>query len=455
MGTAVPTRKRVFLAAFLLLPIFLVGALVWFIAWSAPRGLEFQVPAIGARHYPGAAGRAPLVPPESLAEGFVLVVTDKSGKGSAARPIYLASNHNGWNPGDPKQRLEPQSDSRWRITIPKPVKSEPLEFKFTLGSWEQVEQDATGNDIANRTLPRIDARGLTPGQPVVIELTIETFREGNGASTSRYRPLGASVTGDVRRVQVVGGAGRAAGKIRDVLVWLPPGYEDTSNAGRRYPVLYLLDGQNVFEKHAGVPAEWRADEIAAELIASGRIEPLIIVGVPHAGPARADEYVPQIPGSPRSGSGDAFAAWLISEVVPRVERAFRVSGSAADRGIGGASLGGLMSLYAATRHPGVFGRVLAESPSLGLGGMELVGPMFGPIEAWPDRTFLGVGGREAGADREASAGYAARVRDLHGLLERRGYGERVKFSFDEGAAHSKAAWSARLPAALEFLYGAR
>lgn len=454
MGTVGSTRKRIVLAAFLLLPIFLVGALVWFIAWSAPRGLEFQVPAIGARHYPGAAGQA-LVPPESLAEGFVLVVTDKSGKGSAARPIYLASNHNGWNPGDPKQKLEPQSDSRWRITLPKPVKAEPLEFKFTLGSWEQVEQDAAGNDISNRTLARIDAAGLTPGQPAIIELTIETFREGSGANTSRFRPLGPSVTGDVRRVQVVGGAGRAAGMIRDVLVWLPPGYEDAANAGRRYPVFYLLDGQNVFEKHAGVPAEWRADEIAAELIASGRIEPLIIVGVPHAGPARADEYVPLIPGSPHSGSGDSYTAWLIAEVVPRVERAFRVSESAEDRAIGGASLGGLMSLYAATRHPGVFGRVLAESPSLGLGGVELVRPMFGPIDAWPRRIFLGVGGREAGADRDASARYAARVRDLHAMLENRGLGEGLKFVFDERAAHSEEAWSGRLPAALEFLFGAK
>src|SRR5690606_29958579 len=107
--------------------------------------------------------------------------------------------------------------------------------------------------------------------------------DAGNTRTGRYAPIEA--TGAVKRLEVQNGV------MRDALVWLPPGYDDPANADRRYPVLYLQDGQNVFDKPADglTPAEWGADETATRLIASGEIEPIIIVAIPNAGAGRVAE----------------------------------------------------------------------------------------------------------------------------------------------------------------------
>ena len=185
----------------------------------------------------------------------------------------------------------------------------------------------------------------------MIALQVVRFRTPEEARAPRSEievPIDA--VGTVVRLELIGGAGRAAGMVRNAQVWLPPGYDDAANAARRYPVLYMLDGQNLFQTPPGGFGEWQADETALRLIEQGTIEPLIIVGIPHAGLFRADEYLPfpWIPGA--EPSGGALEAWLLGHVMPRVERAFRVDTGPDRTGIGGSSLGGVMSLFIAT-HP--------------------------------------------------------------------------------------------------------
>jgi enterochelin esterase-like enzyme len=408
-----------------------------------------------------AIGEPKMVSPETLPQGFVVIVKDESKMASASRPIYFASGANSWDPGDPEYRLEPRSDTRWQYVFEPGELGENVEFKFTLGSWKFVETDEEGQDISNRTFPDVDVTQLKPGEKPVIELTVPRFREGTGEYiiAPEYRPL-ENVTGTVKRLQVAGGAGSADGTMRDLLVWLPPGYDDPANAGKSYPVLYMHDGQNLYSDHEGIPDEWGLDETAQRLVASGVVRPFIAVGIPHADEARIEEYVPSMGRGVtvfgKTPHGDQHVHWIIREVMPRVERAFRVRTGAWNTGVGGASAGGLIALHAGLMHPDVFGLVLAESPALMLDEVDLdMVRAVESAEAVPERVYIGMGEAEnlpaSGFYDRASGRHVEAARRLRDALKGRA---EVKLVVDEDGLHNEEAWGERLPEALRFLFPA-
>lgn len=405
--------------------------------------------------HPAAAQK--MLSPELLPQGFVVIVTDEAKQASASRPIYFASGKNSWNPGDADYQLSPRSDGRWQFVFPGNSLGENVEFKFTLGGWGSVETDPDGQDIPNRVFPDVDAASFKPGERPVIELTIPKFRVGGEGHliAKEYRPL--QVTGTVKRLQVAGGAGSAAGTMRDLLVWLPPHYDIDPNA--TYPVLYMMDGQNIFQQQEGTPAEWGMDETATSLIASGQMEPVIIVGIPNGGAARSEEYMPGSSASGRSifgrtPAGDEFIAWMSTEVMPRVERAFRVKAGPANTGVGGASAGGLIALHAGLQRPDLFGRVLAESPALQLDAMDLdmVERTKGAPRV-PARVFIGMGGAEhlpgSGFYDTTTKRHTKAAKDLENVLKGRSM---VMLRIDPDAVHNEQAWADRLPEAMAFLF---
>ncbi|HZW10047.1 MAG TPA: alpha/beta hydrolase-fold protein [Phycisphaerales bacterium] len=394
--------------------------------------------------------------PESHSGGVLLVVRDKSGLAGSDAPLYLASNHVGWNPGDASMRLSGRSALCWQILLRGPLGGERLEFKFTRGSWETVEVGADLADIPNRTLAPVDAAGVEADKPIVVDLEVERFADERATSPEpRGRGSDAPrVTGKLVRVQVVGGAGAACGSVRDVLVWLPPGYDDDADASRRYPVLYMMDGQNVFDFRAPTPGEWRADETATELIERGEMEPIIIAAVPNSGPNRTVEYLPA-DALGVEGRGDEYLDWLVREVVPRVERAVRADGDAEARGIGGSSLGGLVALRGAQRHPGIFGRALAESAAIRLPESDLSATLFAEMRGYRARTFLGMGGREWGeSEQERNAAWVEAAMAMAATLREHVGGASVELSVVAEHEHNEAAWAERLAGALAFLYPA-
>lgn len=398
-----------------------------------------------------------MLSPETLPQGFVVIVTDANKQASASRPIYWASGKNSWNPGDNDYRLSPRSDGRWQIVFEGGTLGEDVEFKFTLGGWGSVETDPDGQDIPNRTFPDIEAGSFKAGERPVIELTVPKFRVGGEGHliAAEYRPL--EVTGTVKRLQVAGGAGSANGMMRDLLVWLPPHYEQQPD--RAYPVLYMMDGQHIFQQHERAPTEWGMDETATSLIAGGQIEPLIIVAIPNSGAARTEEY---IPGSSAHGrqifgktpAGDDYIDWLAREVMPRVERAFRVRTGPANTGIGGASAGGLIALYAALERPDLFGIVLAESPALQLDAIDL--DMVARARSSPRvpaRLFIGMGGAEhlpgSGFYDSKTKRHIKAARALGEALQGRSEVEVVIVS---DAEHNESAWADRVDRALIHLF---
>jgi enterochelin esterase-like enzyme len=241
------------------------------------------------------------------------------------------------------------------------------------------------------------------------------------------------------------------GNTRLVRVWLPP---DCDGWGAtRYPVLYLNDGQNLFEAataFAGV--HWQVGETAARLIAEQKIRPLIIVGIDNT-KNRASEYIPYKSKDPRvlNAKGKRYPEFLQREVMPLIEERYSVSKGPENTGLGGSSLGGLITLYTQIAAPGVFGRLLIESPSLFVANRKILLDC-GQVRNLPTRTYLGMGTNEVG-NAEKDAKIVEDVRELDAILRSAGLDDtRLKVRIVEGATHSEAAWAARFPEALEFLY---
>ncbi len=268
----------------------------------------------------------------------------------------------------------------------------------------------------------------------------------------REEPSPASVIGDLR---IHSFRSAVFGNRRNLRIWLPPGYDDRLNRSRRYPVLYLNDGQNLFESSTAFGGvDWEVDESADRLIRERRIEPLIIVGIDNAGNERIREYVPyrwfDIP--VRNVLGKKYPGFLLEEVMPFVQKRYRVAAGPQNTGLGGSSLGGLIALYTAMRRPRQFGRLLVESPSLFVGDRRVLLDS-ARVKRWPERIFLGVGTRELGDD-ERSHQVVEDVRALEQILRAAGLsGDRLEVDIDEGASHSESAWARRFPEALAFLFG--
>ena len=235
-------------------------------------------------------------------------------------------------------------------------------------------------------------------------------------------------------------------------VWLPQDYE--ASGGRRYPVLYLNDGQNLFDPataFAGV--HWRVGETAGQLIAEEKIPALIIVGIDNTGKNRVREYIPYRSLDMRlfGPQGKRYPEFLLLEVMPLIEKYYRVAKGPEHTGLGGSSLGGLITLYTQLAAPGIFGRLLIESPSLFVANRKILEECR-RFRDWPHRIYLGMGTREVGnAGKDERA--VNDVRELDRILRAAGLGEeRLKVWIEEGASHNEAAWGARFPGAMEFLY---
>lgn len=251
---------------------------------------------------------------------------------------------------------------------------------------------------------------------------------------------------------------------RTVRVWLPPGYAN-EDPGRAYPVLYLNDGQNLFDAETSTfnPMEWRVDETATDLIQSRRLRPLIVVGIDHAGRrGRAREYLPYPdesldPPEPNP-QGNRYAAFLEREVIPMIESRYRVLSGRENRGLGGSSYGALVSLHVAHSRPELFSRLLLESPSFYVSDYRVLKEI-DPKELKLDRVYLGVGTNELGREgcpedhavnREAVAGVrrAAALFDTAGLKE----SKELRVQIESCAAHNERYWAQRLDDALPFLF---
>ena len=247
---------------------------------------------------------------------------------------------------------------------------------------------------------------------------------------------------------------RVFGNSRHLRVWLPPGYSSPENDGRRYPVFYLNDGQNLFQPEtsfAGV--DWQVGQTLSRLIREKVIPPMIVVGIDNATVERIREFLPYKslhPPVPKP-LGKRYPEFLIDEIMPFIARRYRIARGMKNTGLGGSSLGAVISLHTVIAYPGVFGRLLLESPSLFVSNKQLLKESRA-ARTWPQRVFLGVGTRESGhteRDQRIVDDVRALAHTFHlaGLREKR-----LRLVVQEGATHCEAAWAERFPEAAVFLF---
>ena len=275
--------------------------------------------------------------------------------------------------------------------------------------------------------------------------------------------LGPEPTSRVIRVQAAAGdlrlhefRSRIFRNTRFLRVWLPPGYDDPANADWQYPVLYLNDGQNLFENTTSFTGvEWQVDETGDRLICEGTVLPMIIVGIDNDSKDRHREYMPHRSLHPMMlrVQGTRYPTFLFKEVIPFMARNYRVANGAENTGLGGSSLGALIALYTAAVRPGAIGRLLLESPSLWPSNRQII-RQSRAVKRWPERIFLATGTAEAGR-KDQDQSMVDDVRELAAILRRAGLDDaRLRLFVDEGASHHESAWARRFPQALEFLFGA-
>lgn len=240
-------------------------------------------------------------------------------------------------------------------------------------------------------------------------------------------------------------------------VWTPAEYDVPENAQKRYPVFYLNDGQNLFESATSFTGvEWMVSETAERMIRVGLIPPMIFVGIDNAGVERLKEYLPYRSVNPMvlRPRGRKYPEFLEAEVFPFISRHYRVAKGAENTGLGGSSMGGLISLYTVMAMPHVFGFALLESPSLWVSNREILRECR-RFREWPHKIFVGVGTREVGRE-DKDLQTVENVRELERILRRSGLDDhRLEVEVADGATHSEGAWAARFPDALRFFFGER
>lgn len=236
---------------------------------------------------------------------------------------------------------------------------------------------------------------------------------------------------------------------RDIIIYLPPDYHTTH--GRRYPVLYMNDGQNLFDAAtAFLGKEWGLDETAERLIRAGEIQPIIIVGIYNTGLERVAEYTHVKDKRGRGGRARAYGKLIVSELKPFIDHEYRTVPDAANTGIGGSSLGGLVSIYFGLEHPEIFGKLLVMSPSVWWANAAILKEVSRIRHKIRQKIWLDVGTQEDAKPEIC----VAQVQALRDALVEKGWalGDELAYAEDEGAGHNEWAWGHRASAALKFLF---
>ncbi len=260
-----------------------------------------------------------------------------------ADSIFVAGNFNGWNPGKAAFALHKQ-DSIWTLVIPS-LPPDLIEFKITKGSWSTVETGPSGSDQGNHV--------FKINKDTTVNIIIAGWKDAFPAVPKKHT---ASAN-----VQVLDSAFwiPQLQRYRRITIYLPPGYK---TGLKRFPVLYMHDGQNLFDEYTAGYGEWGVDECLDSLISIKKEKPCIVVGIDN-GPHRLTEYNPFYFEQFGKGEGDAYVNFIARTLKPFIDSAYRTLSTAPNTIIAGSSMGGLISYYAALKYPQTFGKAGIFSPA--------------------------------------------------------------------------------------------
>ncbi|MFN3951332.1 MAG: alpha/beta hydrolase-fold protein [Thermaurantimonas sp.] len=253
--------------------------------------------------------------------------------------IFIAGNFNSWNPADSSTLLMKSGNQYFKTFN---ISANPIEFKCTRGSWQTVEGNQNGGFLPNRI------HSWSPGDTLKINIL-------------SWEDLGGSNSTAAANVSILSNAFfmPTLNRNRRIWIYLPLNYTTTSES---FPVLYMHDGQNLFDQATSFAGEWQADETLNSLFHSlGKS--IIVVGIDNGGSQRINEYSPWVNSQYGGGQGDQYMDFIVQYLKPYVDSAYRTLTSREGTGIMGSSMGGLISFYGGLRHQSVFSKIGIFSPS--------------------------------------------------------------------------------------------
>jgi predicted alpha/beta superfamily hydrolase len=262
-------------------------------------------------------------------------------KQPTSNTLYLAGSFNRWNPASPGYQFKKIAENRYVTMFS--VYPSLVEFKVTAGNWAAVEVDKNGGELSNRT--------HTINSDTVLNIIVEGFKQDNAKkSLVHIRSKQVSILSDSFYIPQLG-------TYRRIWLYLPMGY----NGKKRFPVLYMLDGQNLFEKSTSGFGEWQLDEVLDSMQAN-----LIVVGIDHAGYKRMQEYSPYKMEQFGQGYAEKLLAFITRTLKPTIDKKYKTLTAARHTAIAGSSMGGLFSYYAILKQSKTFGKAGVFSPAFWL-----------------------------------------------------------------------------------------
>ncbi len=261
------------------------------------------------------------------------------GNTSPKASFYFTGSLQGWNPGDSLFTFIPGKNQIPTLIIPEGKGT--VQYKITQGNWENSEGDSVGKDINNRSF-------TFTGKPQIIDLTILSWKK---------KPVSSAAS----NVKILSDSFPMPqlNRYRRIWLYLPPDYTTST---KRYPVIYMQDGQNLFDSKTSFSGEWEVDETLNKLYSEGDYG-AIVVGIDNGGEKRLDEYSPWKNTSYGGGEGDAYIDFISQSLKPFIDTNFRTLSTPEYTCIFGSSLGALIAIYGAIKYPGIFGKAGAFSPA--------------------------------------------------------------------------------------------
>jgi len=335
--------------------------------------------------------------------------------------LYIAGNFNNWNPSDTAWELRPAGAGSYRLA--RAMAKGSYEFKVTRGGWQTVECTAAGKPMENRH--------LTITNDTTVAINVAGWQDNFPAAEKKHTasPQVHIISEKFDMPQL--------GRQRRVWIYLPADYQSSK---RKYPVIYMHDGQNLFDAYTSGFGEWGVDEILDKMPAK---DECIVVGIDHGGEYRITEYDPYN-SKYGKGRGADYVDFMVRTLKPYIDSHYRTKADARHTTIAGSSMGGLISMYAVLKYPDVFGNAGIFSPAFWIAPeiYRLAQRANLPAKA---RFYFVCGGAE-------SETMVADMRKMAGIIRAKGKSdEKTPVIVVKGAGHNEKQWNGDFPAFYDWL----
>ena len=369
---------------------------------------------------------------QTISAQITFVVNEVPADHDFTKPIYISGDFEGWSGGNESYKLT-QSDKGYSISIP--LKDSSIAYKFTQGSWDLVEYNEDGSQRENRFYNII--KEVDTVYAKIASWTSSDVQENKSTASKNVSVISESFL--IPQLN----------RERRIWIYLPPDYKVSNES---YPVLYMHDGQNIFDDRTSYSGEWQVDETLDKLYTEKNLK-MIVVGIDNGGEKRLNEYSPYDHPKYGIGEGDAYLEFIVKTLKPYIDSEFRTLKDIDNTGIMGSSMGGLISQYAGLKYPDVFGKVGVFSPAF------WYAPKINKFAKQSElnknqKVFFLAGGKEGGNVQFEEINQT--VKDMNtmvDIMKAKGFAsENMVSKVVPNGEHNEALWRSEFEEALMFLF---